>query len=185
MSRISKTIMCLLATGSCLAVIAVPAQAQGERVIGGHATVTPSAEIRSFLQSRGITVTPIGPASVGTGSLTMPMVSGHLQVPTMRGSMTTRGGLQYSNGTKTLRVHGYMLTHTAHGARLTAIVNGRRILIAKMVGTTINMSGKSGKMTGGLKLSRIWARHINHLVGKHVVHAGEDIGDLTARVRMA
>jgi hypothetical protein len=185
MSRVPKTIVWALATAMCLAVIAAPAQAKRERVIGGQTTVTPSSEITSFLRSRGITVTPIGPASVGSGSLTMPMVSGQLEVPTMRGSMAAQGGLQYTNGTKTLRVRGYRLTHTAHGATLTAIVNGRRILIARMVGTKVSMSGKTGTMTGGLKLSAVWAHRINHLVGKRVVHPGEDLGELTATVKMA
>jgi hypothetical protein len=185
MSRISKTIVWLLATGTCLAVVAAPAQAQRDRVIGGQATFTPSATITSFLLSRGITVTPIGPATVGSGSMTMPTVKGELQMPTMRGWMLTRGGLQYTNGTKALRVHAYRLRHTRHGTRLTAVVNGRRILIARMVGTTVSTSGKTGTMTGGLKLSGVWARHINRLVGKHVVQAGEDLGELTATVTMA
>ena len=60
MSRISKTVVWCLATGSCLAVIAAPAQAHAraktkpERVIGGQTTVTPSSAITSFLLSRGI-----------------------------------------------------------------------------------------------------------------------------------
>jgi hypothetical protein len=33
-------------------------------------------QISAFLQSRGITVTPIGPAKVGNGAMTMPMVGG-------------------------------------------------------------------------------------------------------------
>jgi hypothetical protein len=115
----------------------------------------------------------------------MPMVSGRVDDHTMRGTMVTSGGLEYTNGSKRVRVHGYRLTHTAHGARLTAVVNGHRILIARMVGTKVRMSGKRGTMTGGLKLSARWAHLINHLVGMRVVHPGEDLGDLTARIKMA
>jgi hypothetical protein len=181
----SKRLLCALAAGVCALVIAVPAQAKTDRVVGGHASVTPSAQITVFLRSRGITVTPIGAMKVGNGSLTMPMVSGKVDPENMQGTMVTSGGLEYSNGSKHVRIHGYRLAHTSHGARLTAVVNGHRILIATMVGTTVKMSGKTGTMTGGLKLSAAWAKLINHLVGRQVVHPGEDLGDLTAKIRMA
>jgi hypothetical protein len=123
--------------------------------------------------------------SVGNGSLTMPMVSGQVDPGNMQGTMVTSGGLQYTNGSKKVVIRGYRLVHTAHGARLTAVVNGHRILIATMVGTKVKTSGKTGTMTGGLKLSAAWAHLINHLVGKRVVHPGEDIGDLSATIKMA
>jgi hypothetical protein len=181
----SKRLVVAFATAVCALAVAVPAQGKTDRVVGGHATVTPSLQITMFLRSRGITVTPIGAMKVGNGSLTMPMVGGRVDSESMQGTMVTSGGLEYSNGSKHVRIHGYRLTHTAHGARLTAVVNGHRILIATMVDTKVKTSGKSGTMSGGLRLSAAWAHLINHLVGKRVVHPGEDIGDLTARVRMA
>jgi hypothetical protein len=185
MTQGSKGLACALTTVLCALAVATPAQAKTDRVVGGHATVTPSSQITAFLRSRGITVTPIGAMKLGNGSLTMPMVSGQVQAPSMRGTMVASGGLEYSNGSKHVRVHGYRLTHTAHGARLTAMVNGHRILIATMVKTKVKMSGKTGRMTGGLRLSAVWAHLINHLVGQPVVHPGEDLGDLTATVKMA
>ena len=183
----SKRLVWALATVVCSLVVAVPAQAKTttERIVGGHATVTPSMQITAFLRSRGITVMPIGAMKVGNGSLTMPMVGGQLKVPSMGGTMTTSGGLEYSNGSKHVRIHGYEIIHTGHVAKLTAIVNGRRILIATMAAPATHMSGNTGTMSGGLKLSAVWAHLINHLVGKRVVHPGEDLGDLTATVKMA
>lgn len=181
----SKRLICALAGIVCALFVAAPAQAKTDRVVGGHVTVTPSAEITAFLRSRGITVTPLGAMKVGTGSLTMPMVGGHMQVPSMQGTMTTSGGLEYTNGSKRVVIRNYRLTDTAHGARLTAVVNGRRILIATMSAPTVGLSGKTGTMSGGLKLSAAWAHLINHLVGMHVVHPGEDLGDLKAKVKMA
>lgn len=185
MSRVSKTTIWVLAAGLCSVVIAAPAQAKSDRVTGGQATVTASAAITKFLRSRGITVSAIGPATVGNGAMTMPMVSGTITVPSMRGVMITKGGLKYTRGTRTLRVHGYILTHLSHGAKLTAVVNGRRIVIAQMLAPKVTMSGKNGTMSGGLRLSTVWAHLINHLVGKHVVHPGEDLGDLSASVKVA
>jgi hypothetical protein len=183
----SKRLVFALAIALCSFIVAVPAQAKTktERVTGGHATVTPSAQITAFLRSRGITVTPIGAMKVGNGSLTMPMVSGTVEAPTMQGSMQTSGGLEYSNGAKHVRIHGYMLTHTAHGGTLTAVVNGHRILLATMAAMNVKMAGKHGTMSGGLKLSAAWAHLINHLVGKQVVQPGEDLGDLSVAVKMA
>lgn len=181
----SKRLIGALAAVVCALAVAAPAQAKTQKVIGGHVTVTPSAEITAFLRSRGITVTPIGAMKLGTGSLTMPMVSGQMQMPSMQGTMDTSGGIEYSNGSKHVRVHGYRLTDTAHGARLTAVVNGRRILLATMAAPTVGVSGNTGTMSGGLKLSTAWAHLINHLVGRHVVHPGEDLGDLKATVKMA
>jgi hypothetical protein len=181
----SKRLACAFAATLCALAVSAPAQAKTERVRGGHATVTPSAEITAFLHSRGITVTPIGAMKVGSGSLTMPMVSGRVNSQNMQGTMVTSGGLEYTNGSKKVVIHGYRLTHTADGARLTAVVNGHRILIARMVDTKVKMSGNHRTMTGGLRLSAAWAHLINHLVGKQVVHPGEDLGDLTATVKMA
>lgn len=185
MSRMSKTVGCALTVGLCTLAVATPADAKSKRVTGGHATVTPSAQITRFLRSRGITVTPIGPVKVGNGSLTMPMVSGQLTVPSMGGVMKTKGGLQYSHGNKRLRVQNYVLSHVGGVAKLTAVVNGKRIVIATMSAPKVKPSGNTGTMSGGLRLTAVWARVINHLVGKRVVHAGEDLGDLTATVKMA
>ena len=90
-----------------------------------------------------------------------------------------------SNGNKRLRVRDYELSHTSGVAKLTAIVNGKRIVLATMPSPKVHMSGKSGTMTGGLRLTAVWAHLINDLVGQPVVHPGEDIGDLSATVRMA
>src|SRR5947209_9454954 len=137
------------------------------------------------LRSRPMEVILAGGPGVGNGSLTMPMAGGRMQVPSMPGTMDTRGGLEYTNGSKKVVVHGYRLTHVGHIAKLTAVVNGHRILIATMAAPHVKMSGKTGRMSGALKLSAAWAHLINHLVGKQVVHPGEDLGDLSATVKMA
>ena len=185
MSRVSKTSACALATGLCLLAMAAPALAKNEKVIGGHATVRASMQIAAFLLSRGITVTPIGPAKIGSGAMMMPMVGGMVNVPTMGGTMDAKGGLKYQNGSKIVRVRSYILTHKGGAATLTAIVNGHRIAIATMPAPKVKMTGNTGTMSGGLHISAAWAKLINHLVGLHVVHAGETIGQLSMTVKMA
>jgi hypothetical protein len=170
----------------CALVVAVPAQAKPktERVVGGHATVTPSAQITAFLRARGITVTPLGGMKVGNGSLTMPMVGGQMQVPTMQGTMNTSAGIQYTNGSKKVVVKDYRLSHTGHTGKLTAVVNGHRIVLATMASPKTHMSGHTGTMSGSLKLTAAWAHLINHLVGMQVVHPGEELGQLSVTVKM-
>ncbi|HTP19719.1 MAG TPA: hypothetical protein VMJ65_08955 [Solirubrobacteraceae bacterium] len=185
MSRESKTVAVSLATGLCMVAIAAPALAKSEKVVSGHATVRASIQIASFLRSRGITVSPIGPAKISAGAMTMPMVGGTVSVPTMNGTMNAQGGLEYRNGNKIVRVRSYVLSHKAGNATLTAIVNGHRIVIATMSSPNVHMSGKHATMSGGLHISAAWAKLINHLVGLHVVHAGETIGQLSMKVKMA
>jgi hypothetical protein len=185
MSRASKTAVVAVAIGLCTVAIAAPAQAKSEKVTGGHATVKASVAIGAFLRARGITVTPIGPAKVGNGSLGMPMVGGTVTVPTMGGTMNAQGGVQYKNGSKVVRVHSYVLSHKNGKGILSAIVNGHRIVIAMMSAPKVHMSGNKGTMSGGLHISAAWAHLINHLVGMTVVHAGETIGQLSMTVKMA
>lgn len=185
MSRVSKTTVGALATGLCLVAVAAPAQAKTEKVVGGHATVKAAMQIGAFLRSRGVTVTPIGPAKVGNGSLAMPMVGGTVTVTTMSGTMNAKGGVQYKNGSKVVRVYSYRLIHKNGKATLTAIVNGHRIVIATMSAPNVHMSQTKGTMSGGLHISAAWANTINHIVGLHLVHAGETIGQLSMTVKMA
>jgi hypothetical protein len=184
MSRVAKTTVSVLAVGACAVAFAAPAIAKTEHVTGGHATVSDSSQVTKFLHALGITVTPIGPAKVGTGSMGIPMTGGHLNVPTMGGVMLTKGGFKYSKGTRTLTVTGYRLTHVGRVAKLTAVVHGKRILIATMNSPHVKMTTKHGKMSGPLVLSSVWAHLINQLLGMHVVHGGESLGQLAATVTM-
>jgi hypothetical protein len=185
MSRASKTAVVAVMTALCAVAIAAPAQAKSEKVTGGHATVKASTAIGAFLRSRGIAVTPIGPAKVGKGSLGMPMVGGTVTVPTMGGTMNAQGGVQYKKGNKVVRVRSYVLTHNHGKGILTAIVNGHRIVIATMSSPKTHMTATTGTMSGGLHISAAWANLINHLVGMTLVHAGETIGQLSMTVKMA
>jgi hypothetical protein len=183
----------MLAVGCCSFVIAAPAQAKSHRVTGGHSTVTTSsavANLVAFLRAHGIRVTAIKPAKFTHGSLTLPIVSGSMTIPNMRGVMNFKGGLQFTKGNRVLRIRSYRLSHEGGRATLSALVSGRRvplhrIVLERMVGTKVKMTGKTGTMNGGLKITPTWARLINQLLGKHVLSPGADVGDLFAKVHMA
>ena len=104
MSRVSKTAALALAAGLCSAIVAVPAQAKTEEIKSGTTSVLMSPLVKVLLAKTGITVTPVGPAKVGGGSLSMPMASGPMSVPSMNGKMKSRGGLRFSFGIVRVRV---------------------------------------------------------------------------------
>ena len=86
----------------CSAIVAVPAQAKTEEIKSGTTSVLMSPLVKVLLAKTGITVTPVGPAKVGGGSLSMPMASGPMSVPSMNGKMKSKGGLRFSFGKRTL-----------------------------------------------------------------------------------
>jgi hypothetical protein len=83
-----------------------------------------------------------------------------------------------------------LLSHQAGGATVSSLISGqrvsqRRIVIARMLSPKVNMSGKTGAMKGGLTVTAASAHLINQLLGKHVLSAGADLGDLSASVTVA
>ena len=185
MSRVSKTAAVALATALCAAILAVPAQAKTEQIKSGKTSVALSPLVKALLAKTGITVTPVGPAKVGGGSLSMPMSSGPMSVPSMNGKMNSKGGLRFRFGTRTLVIRDYRITHGDKGATVSAIVHGKRITLARITHLKAKMSGKHGKMTGRLQITAAWAHLINKLLGVKVAHAGQDLGELTMAVKMA
>jgi len=182
---VSKTAALALASALCAVIFAVPAQAKTERIKSGQASVKLSPLVKALLAKTGITVTPVGPAKVGGGSLSMPMASGPMSVPSMNGKMKSKGGLRFRFGTRTLVIRAYMITHHGKNATVSAIVHGKRITLARIVQLKHKMSGKHGKMSGTLRITAAWAHLINQLIGANVAHAGQDLGQLTMAVKMA
>jgi hypothetical protein len=185
MSRVSKTAALGFAAVLSAAVFAIPAQAKTEQIKSGHTSVTMSPLVKALLAKTGITVTSVGPAKVGGGSLSMPMSSGPMSVPSMNGKMNSKGGLRFRDGTRTLVIRDYRITHHGKNATVSAVVHGKRITLAHIVDLKSKMSGKDGRMSGTLRITAAWAHLINKLIGANVAHAGQDLGELTMAVRMA
>ena len=184
MSRVSKAAALALVAALCSAMIAVPAQAKTGQIKSGQTTVTMSPLIKALLAKTGIKVTPVGPAKLGGGSLSMPMASGPMSVPSMNGKMKSKGGLRFQLGKRTLVIRDYMITHFGKVATVSAVVHGKRITLARIANMKIKMSGQHGKMTGVLRITSAWAHLINQLLGANVAHAGQDLGELTMAVKM-
>jgi hypothetical protein len=185
MSRVSKSAAPALVIALCAAIIAVPAQAKTEQIKSGQTSVKLSPVVKALLAKTGLKVTPVGPAKAGGGSLSMPMKSGPMSVPSMNGKMKSKGGLRFRLGTRTLVIRDYMVTHHGKNASVSAIVHGKRITLARIVDMKVKMSGKHGTMKGTLRITAAWAHLINKLFGATVAHAGQDLGQLTMAVKMA
>src|SRR5689334_11916577 len=191
MTKVWRRAGSVLAVCLCSIAFVAPAQAaKSHRVTGGHTTIGASSAIVhfiAFLRSQGITVTAISPAKFAHGSLTLPIVGGSMTLPSMHGVMTTSGGLKFKKGKRVLRVRDYRVSHKRGGATLSAVVSStrlspRRVVIAHMASMKTHMSGKTGTMSGGLAITATWASLVNQLIGKKVLKAGDDLGDMSAKV---
>jgi len=81
------------------AIAPVAAQAKLSKVTGGQTTITPSSASQQFLTANGISVTPVAPASAGSGGgLVLPISGGRVNGTTLRGFILHRGGLKFSKG---------------------------------------------------------------------------------------
>jgi hypothetical protein len=185
MSRVSKTALWALATACCSIAVAVPAQAKLFKVTGQQTTVTPTAKVTNFLTKHAVTVSAIGPATLSSGTVSIPVVGGHVVFPKMRGILLHKGGLQFATATKKVQLRGFVLSALGGKPKLTAAVAGTRMLIAKVSGAKVSVSGKTGTLTGELRLSARAAHRIDKVLGTHAVKPGVDLGALTSTVTVA
>jgi hypothetical protein len=186
MSRITRRAFTVLATTASLAAfVSASAQAKVFHVTGQQTKITPSAQVVTFLTAHSITVTPVAPATASGGSLTLPISGGFVVTPHVTGTLRHEGGIEFSKGSHTLVLRHFVLRVGRHRGFLTARTGHRTFTLAKLVGITRSVSGKSGTLSGELKLSRAAAEVINHRFGKHLVSKGTDLGSLTSTVTVA
>jgi hypothetical protein len=185
MSRVSKAALWALATACCSVAVAAPAQAKVFKVTGQQTTVTPTAKVTQFLSKHSITVSVLGPATLSNGTVSLPIVRGKVAVPSMRGRLVHKGGIQFATATRKVALRGFVLSHRVGKTRLSAVVAGRRFVVAKLTAPKVSISGKTGTLTGELRLSARAAHRINRVLGIHAVKAGADLGALTSTVTVA
>lgn len=63
--------------------------------------------------------------------------------------------------------------------------DGRLMIIARVTGAKVSITDKTAAATGELKLSAEVAHRINHLLGKHVVSAGAELGSAKGTITVA
>lgn len=112
----------LVALVALLAFGAVGASAKVVKITGTSTTITPSTEAKQFLQSQGITVTPInGATAAGDGSVTLAIVGGRVRSKTLNGFIRHKGGLKFTKGNRSASLTRFVLVKTRRGIGLTAV----------------------------------------------------------------
>jgi hypothetical protein len=148
------------------------ALASAVKVTGGSATVTPSSAATSLLSSNGITVTPVAPASLASGTFTFPILRGRFDKH-LRGVIIEQGGLVLSNGTHSVTIRHLTIDSDRRGVSIDGLVAQRGVVrVARVTGVAV--SGTTA--TGTVHVTAITAAAVNRLAGKHVVGAGAVLG---------
>lgn len=186
MYQLSRRILMIAsATVALVAVPAFAAEAKVLKVTGKQTTVTPSSSLTSFLASRNIKVAAVAPATLSGGTVTFPITGGAVKSPSLNGRLILGGGLQFTRKTHSVTLSSIVVRRNGSKAVVSATVGHRRLNVARATGTHLTVSGKTGTVTGDLRLSAAAARAINKLAGKHLVSAGADLGSFTSTVTVA
>jgi hypothetical protein len=118
-----KTLGALVAALAVTLAGAASAEAKLVKVTGST-TVTPSAQAVQFLDSHGVSVEPVGPATAGYGTFTFPVVAGFGDSDTYNGVLVHSGGLRFSKGSRSGVVRRFVAVRAGDTALLLAQVPG-------------------------------------------------------------
>jgi hypothetical protein len=180
-----RTLSILTVVLSLSALLAAGAQAKPRHITGQQTTITPSAQATQFLTNHHVTVSPLGAATIANGALTLPISGGFVTTPRLRALVLHRGGVKFSVAKRSFALRAFVLSRVGHRTVLSATVDTRRLIVARVTGLTQTIVGKQAMITGELKLSAQAAHKINRRFGKHLVSAGADIGSLASIVTVA
>jgi hypothetical protein len=180
---VRATVLTALLGLAMLALVASSAQAKVVKVTGDQATVAPSTQLTKFLSDNGVSVGAIAPATLdGSGNLTAPIVGGRVNTKNLHGAIAMSGGLKLTKGERSLKLRRFVAVNRAKGAVLSAKVDGKRLIVARLTDRSAEVSGTSGTVEADLRLSKGAARRINYVAGKHLVSAGALLGHVSAAV---
>ena len=176
---------------------ALAANSPVTKIKGGTTTLALNSAATSALTIAHLTVTPVTPATASGSTLTFPISGRKVNLKTLHGFITHRGGITVSNGTKSGTVRHLTIlangkTAGLYGATRRSVrehcpVAGRRhhphlvcrtvvrwtvIKLAKITGVTV--SGSSA--TGQAQLTGEAAKLLNRLSGGSTFKAGQVFG---------
>lgn len=184
---------------AAVACLAIAGTASAAKITGGTTTVTPSSAATTLLSNDHITLTPVAPATASNGAFSFPIARGHINKTTLHGTVANTGGVQLSNGTKTVTARHLTIVSNARGAYVWALVRGhssrtcyrrahhRRHFACVIVtryrdARILKLSGGSvtnGTYTGNATITAATATLINNLAGSKVVSAGDPLGTIS------
>jgi hypothetical protein len=169
------------------------------KITGGTTTITPSSAATTLLSNNHITVTPVAPATTSNGAFSFPIARGHINTTALYGTVKNTGGIQLSNGTKTVTVRHPVIVSRKAGAYVWALIrdhssrscyrrphHAHRIVcvvttryrdarILKISGGTVS----NGTYSGNVTITQATATLINNLAGSNVAAAGDPLGTIS------
>lgn len=179
---------------SALGVSALGAQAKTApakpafTVTGGTVTIKPTAKTVSDLKADKVAQVPVKPATLTKGAITTPIAGGTFNAQ-LSGTMKLKGKLELvKKGGKTVTLSHFTVTVIkGKTALLFATVKGKTIELAKTANLAIKPASnpKSATATGEAHITKALAELINKLAGNHTAKAGDDLGAITANLKLA
>jgi hypothetical protein len=184
---------------AAVASFAIAGTAFAAKITGGTTTLTPSSAATTLLANNHITVTPVAPATASNGAFSFPIARGHINTKTLHGSVKNTGGVELSNGTRTVVARHLEVVSNARGAYVWALIRDHSSHVcyrrahhprhAVCVYVTryrdariLKLSGGSvtnGTYTGNATITAATATLINNLAGSKVVSAGAPLGTIS------
>jgi hypothetical protein len=187
----STRLLALLALAASVLGLSVAAQAAPVKahkhvvvVTGGSVAISPSSATAKFITSHNITVTPIAPATLASGQVTLPVAGGLATNRKLTGVLVLRGGVRFASTSKTVNLRRLVVVRTHGVTRLAGRVNKRFMVLARLSKLTLTVSDKTATVTGEIHLTAAAAKAIDHLFGTKVVKRGYDLGSFTATLNL-
>jgi hypothetical protein len=125
----------LLGALSC----APAASATGQAFAGGQTQLQLRRGLDDTLRREGVTIAPLGPATLKGRELTLPVASGASDREADSATFVQLGGLRLASGKKGISLR--QLTFDASTKSLTATVAGKRMRITRLSGVTLEGDG--------------------------------------------
>jgi hypothetical protein len=177
----------LIAALAAVLVLALSAVAHAARITGGSTTITPSAAAAKLLSDNGITVGALKPATLGSGgAVTFPVHNGHVRLKTMRGFVRHKGGVALTDGSTTFKLRRPAVVLRPHRAFIVAAVRrNHKPWHIRRVARLTGLQRTGTTATATVHITRVVARAVNTLAGKHVVNPGAVLGTGSSTVTVA
>ena len=151
----------------------------------GRTTLALDSGAAAALSSLGVAAAPIAPASAGPAGLAFPISGGKVNLSTLAGRITHKGGIALSKGSTRVELRDFTI-NVDSAPDLTARVGGNRVSILDLdvSGLTKSVSGRTIRL-GGVKatLTQAAAAALNSAFGTTAFAKGLLLGTATVTAK--
>ena len=147
---------------------------------GKHTTLAFTPAAASQLQSNGITVGAVAPATIAKPALVnLPVYVGEVSIPGLQGTISHHGGLSFTHAGHTVSATDVVLN--TKDSVLTALVKGQRVALLHLTLTQPSTSSNGEFFLNGIvaKLTQSTALLLDRLLVVHMFTAGQQLGTVS------